>query len=268
VLDNADDFIAALLAQADLFQKDKTWAFLNPQDIYCPVCGGVRKASLTLLFWRKESGQSWVRILEGDQEESRTLIDQLVPVLAGTRCLQCGTLSTLLLFEGPNGYELAIFPKVHGGLATPHTPKPVAYYLDQAKRAQSVGANSAAVAMYRAALELLLFEQGYTERMLGPKLRALESNIAEGTAKPWARDLKAEYLTVVKKLGDAAIHPGDGNVERQSALDNGLLRQLEITFSELLAVVYEREHEEAERLEALKQALAEVEKVDGPSAAA
>jgi hypothetical protein len=69
---------------------------------------------------------------------------------------------------------------------------------------------------------------------------------------------------VIKKLGDAAIHPGDGRVERQEALDNALLRQLEITFAELLAVVYEREHEEAERLEALKSALAEVEENTAP----
>jgi hypothetical protein len=91
------------------------------------------------------------------------------------KCLQCGTESTALLFEGPNGYELAVFPKVHGGLSTPHTPQPVAYYLDQAKRAQSVGANSAAVAMYRSALEHLLYEQatrtGCSARRSSPTAR-------------------------------------------------------------------------------------------------
>jgi hypothetical protein len=100
--------------------------------------------------------------------------------------------------------------------------------------------------------------------MLGPKIVALLREIEAGTAKQWARDLRSEYLTVIKKLGDAAIHPGDGRVERQEALDNALLRQLEITFAELLAVVYEREHEEAERLEALKSALAEVEENTAP----
>jgi hypothetical protein len=72
-------------------------------------------------------------------------------------------------------------PQVHGGLATPHTPKLDAYYLAQAKRAQSVGANSAVVAMYRSALEHLLYEQGYEDRMVGPKITALLRDIEAGT---------------------------------------------------------------------------------------
>ncbi len=264
MLESAADFIAALEARKEILERESKWApFLEPEDVYCPVCGGPRRAGIQLLYWHKPSDQEKMEEIVAAEKDppqpERGIAERYGPLVALITCLQCRTESTALLFEGPNGYELAVFPKAHGGLSTPHTPEPVAYYLDQAKRAQTVGANSAAVTMYRAALEHLLFEQGYTVRMAGPKIAALEQDIAAGTAKQWARDLKSEYLTVIKKLGDAAIHPGDGDVSRQAALDNALLRQLEITFGELLAVVYEREHEEAERLEALKQALAEVE---------
>jgi Domain of unknown function (DUF4145) len=260
LLDNAEDFIAALEAKEEIFERDSSWAFSDPEDVYCPVCGGPRRASMRLLYWRKLSDKEKIVLaVEDPTYNERGIAERFGPIVALMTCLQCRSESTALLFEGPNGYELAVFPKVHGGLSTPHTPKAVAYYLDQAKRAQSVGANTAAVAMYRSALEHLLFDEGYKDRMLGPKIAALLREIEAGTAKQWARDLRSEYLTVIKKLGDAAIHPGDGTVERQQALDNALLRQLEITFAGLLAVVYEREHEEAERLEALKRALASVE---------
>lgn len=237
MLNNADDFVAACTAVADTFRGDRDWASLAPQDIYCSVCGGPRKATIAVLSWRKNQGRAWTWLLDDEQRLSGNIADELAPMLSVFKCLQCGTQSTVLLFAGPNGYELAVFPEAHGGLSTPHTPEPVAYYLDQAKRAQGVGANSAAVAMYRSALEHLLYDQGYTDRMLGPKLAALQHDIEGGTAKKWAQDLQSQYLTVIKKLGDAAIHPGDGRVDRQSALDNALLRQLEITFGELLAVV-------------------------------
>jgi hypothetical protein len=95
--------------------------------------------------------------------------------------------------------------------------------------------------------------------MLGPKIGALEKGIEDGSAPRWARNLNREYLKVIKKLGDAAIHPGDGDIARQAALDSELLRQLRITFIELLEVVYEREHEQAARLGALQQGLSDVE---------
>jgi hypothetical protein len=110
--------------------------------------------------------------------------------------------------------------------------------------------------MYRAALEHLLFEQGFKTGMLGAKMQELTTAIAAGTAPAWAQNLNAAYLTVIGKLGNAAIHAGDGDVNKQAALDRGLLTQLEITFTELLRVVYERQHEEAANLAALNAVLA------------
>jgi hypothetical protein len=43
------------------------------------------------------------------------------------KCLQCHTDFTAVLFQGADGFEVAIFPSVHGGLTTQHTPPGVAY---------------------------------------------------------------------------------------------------------------------------------------------
>jgi hypothetical protein len=258
VLDNLVDFLDA--CEQNRPRIDKLGRFVAG-DLYCPVCGGPRRVRIEILHPRNVGGDHARTLAEPREEEAQQLARHFSPGLFVLTCLQCSTTSTAVMFVGPHGFELAIFPAVAGGVATANTPRGVAYYLDQAQRAQNVGANSAAVAMYRSALEHLLYEQGFEMRMLGPKIGALEQGIQDGSAPRWARDLNPAYLTAIKKLGDAAIHPGEGDVGRQASLDSSLLRQLRITFSELLQVVYEREHEEAERLAALRQALSEVEGV-------
>ena len=98
------------------------------------------------------------------------------PMLVTMTCVQCDTLFTGLVYVGPDGKNLAVLPSTYGGLTTPHTPTGVAYYLDQAQRSRSVGANSAAVTMFRAAFDHLLFEQGFQKGMCGQKLAELEAS--------------------------------------------------------------------------------------------
>lgn len=174
------------------------------------------------------------------------------PVLAILTCVQCDTLFTAVLYRGPEGKSLAVLPSTYGGLTTPHTPKGVAYYLDQAQRAKAVGANSAAVAMFRGALEHLLFEQGFKLGMSGKKLTDLEAAVKAGTAPKWAQELDGEFLQVMKQLGDGAIHPNDGNVAGQKVLDGDLIAKLTHTFQMLLFVIYELPHEKQKRLEGLR----------------
>ncbi len=126
------------------------------------------------------------------------------------------------------------------------------YYLDQAYRAQSVGANSGAVAMFRAALDHLLFEQGYKSGMLGQRLAALEADIVAGTAPKWATDLETDYLSAMNKLGAGFIHTNDGDVKKQESLDNELLAAVQETFIALLFLVYEVPHQKGERLKELR----------------
>jgi hypothetical protein len=204
----------------------------NAGVLHCPTCGDSRRMHL---FARLKS-DNWAG----------------PPVLATLTCVQCDTLFTAVLYRSPEGKGLAILPSTWGGLTTPHTPPGVAYYLDQAQRAQSVGANSAAVAMFRGALEHLLFEQGFKKGMCGQKLADLEAAIKANTAPKWAYDLDGEFLKVMKQLGDGAIHPNDGDIAEQYKLDNELLAHVAHTFQMLLYLIYEVPHKKQMRLDALK----------------
>jgi hypothetical protein len=124
--------------------------------LHCPKCGGSRRMDMGLWYRSSEFGTD-------------------PPVLATLHCGQCDTLFTAVLYEGPDGPALAVLPSTRGGLTTPHTTPGVAYYLDQAQRAYSIGANSAAVTMFRGALEHLLFEQGFKDGMCGKKLNDLKA---------------------------------------------------------------------------------------------
>jgi hypothetical protein len=177
------------------------------------------------------------------------------PLLTTLHCVQCDTIFTTVLYQGPGGPALAVLPSTHGGLTTPHTPAGVGYYLDQAQRAHAVGANSAAVAMFRGALEHLLFEQGFKTGMCGKKLLDLEAAIKAGTAPKWASELDTEFLEVMKQLGDGSIHPNDGDIKRQQVLDSELIAKVGHTFQMLLFLIYEVPLKKADRLAALKAAV-------------
>ena len=146
--------------------------------LYCPACGGERRMFVTPIDWPfkdKPVPQSFAHLrdalLIGSDEESESdqaeAAQRCVPSLFSLACVQCSTKFTALIYAGPDGPSLAVLPSCRGGLATPHTPTGVAFYLNQAQRAQSLGANSAAVAMFRGALEHLLYEQGYEDGMCG-----------------------------------------------------------------------------------------------------
>lgn len=213
--------------------KDENTIYQNAGMLHCPVCGDDRRVHLTVLRKRDRSLKN-------------------LPILSTLQCVQCDTNFTAVLYQGPEGTSLAVLPSTYGGLTTPHTPKGVAYYLDQAQRAKAVGANSAAVTMFRGALEHLLFEQGFQKGMCGQKLSDLEAAVKAGKAPKWAQELDGDFLQVMKQLGDGAIHPGDGNVDNQKVLDSDLIAKLTHTFQMLLFTIYELPHEKQKRLDGLR----------------
>ena len=162
------------------------------------------------------------------------------------KCLQCDTEAIGVLQK--DAEKLRLYWPVVADLATPRTPKAVAYYLDQAARCESVGANSAAIVMYRSALENLLHEQNYREGMLGARLGKLFKDAEVGLAPKWTRDIDRAYLDVINKLGNGAVHANDGDVSKQRTLDEDLLRGLQYAFSQILEVVYERPARDADNL--------------------
>jgi hypothetical protein len=197
VLDELDDFIAACAGNRTAFahfvQGDAPTGSFEAGDIYCPGCGGPRRLRLTPLSPLRtpavrpnplELGPPGLDVSDAD---TSAIAVQLAPAIVHGVCLQDDTGFTFVLFKGPEAFELVVLPDKRGGLATPYTPASVAYYLDQAQRAQSAGAVSAAIAMYRSGLESVLHEQGFTARMLGPKINELEKAINAQTAPRWAR---------------------------------------------------------------------------------
>jgi hypothetical protein len=265
MLDNLDEFIAACRAKHEFLSQYETVPTIVAGDLYCGQCGGPRRVRVVRL---------WTNAVEGAgqglnyEQWADPIAKQLTPSLFLLVCLQCSAQFAALIYASPQGPALAILPDHYGGLSTAHTPDGVGYYLDQAHRSRSVGANSAAISMFRAALEFILFEQGFTARMLGPKIAELEAAIAGRTAPKWAMDLDAQFLKIIKRLGDGSIHPNDGDIARQAAFDTVLLIAVDTTFAELLFSIYERQHDQGERLNQLKAALDVLEATPQPAATA
>jgi hypothetical protein len=240
---------------------------------HCPTCGGTRRMALSALYWqnlwaphRPRRFQAPIRTGMGElvEESPETPedfppADEPEPAIYSAVCLQCDHIYLIVVHPGPNGVEIAALPSSYGGLATPRTPKAVAYYLDQANRARSVGALSAAAAMYRAALDQLLFHEGFQNGTLGVKLRDLE---AASPPPPWYSDLDPAYLTVINLIGSGAIHPNDGNVDRQKVIDRKITEAVDALFTEILDLIYERPGKKKERLSRAQQ-VAEHLKRDG-----
>ena len=78
--------------------------------------------------------------------------------------------------------------------------------------------------------------------------QAIIKSIDSKKAKKWAMNLDTELLTYLKNIGDGAIHPNDGDITKQSELDNELLVQIQKAFRVLLYLVYEVPHEKQARM--------------------
>ena len=269
-LSELDEFLGMLVENRSIFDGGHPNVPLESSELHCPRCGGMRRMRFRLLFSPRAGeglkfphretpfptgGTIAIEISDiRDSDVRETVLRQLMPTLFGLTCLQCSTWFTGLLCDGHDGPLLAVFPSIPGGLATRNTPPGVAFYLDQAQRSRSVGAMTAAVAMYRGALEQILFEQGYVDGVLAAKIKKLESDIAKGACPKWAADLETDYLTVLTDFGDGSIHPGDGDISKRASLDPELLTRVEFTFSALLYQVYELPSARREHLSALQKA--------------
>jgi hypothetical protein len=239
-------------ATADEFQAIIGGKIVNGfGQLYCPQCQRYSRVSAFILSDRDPMHTRWQNTA-GREESARAA---LLPSAWVFSCLQCQAVFYAMAFKGLHGPEVVLFSNVAGGLTTPHTSKAVAYYLDQAARADSAGAKSAAVVMFRSALEHVLFESGYTGGMCGAKLGALQNDVEAGKGPRWARELSVDDLSVLNKLGNAAVHPNGGDIGVQSAFDEGLLIAVSVTFSALLDAAYERPKAEERRRQRLAAAL-------------
>lgn len=249
-LDNLQELITLLVSNWNRIGYDEPEVF---DGAYCPTCGANRRMGVTMLQPTTGISQNAV---DGSLQQQIDFVRQSAPVLLEFSCVQCEGLATALIYRDQSdlGLSLAIFHERKGSFATPHTPDSVAYYLDQAYKCWSVGALSAAIAMYRVAVDQILFGAGYNKGMLGQKIGALEKDIEAGKASQWAKDLDTAYVKVLKDLGNAALHTNDGDISTQALFDRQLLAQVKATVQELLSVVYEHPFERKQRLKALQDA--------------
>ncbi|WP_114298198.1 DUF4145 domain-containing protein [Anaerobacterium chartisolvens] len=103
-----------------------------------------------------------------------------------------------------------------------------------------IGANSACISMYRAALEQILYNQGYINGMLNSKIKDLEKDINDGTGKEWTKSLDKDLFSYIKDLGNGSIHPNGGDISKQSTFDDDLVVSIDLLFREFLDEIYEK----------------------------
>ena len=130
----------------------------------------------------------------------------------------------------------------------------VAYYLDQAARAHSVGADTAAITMFRSAAEWLLEDQGFKKKMLGPKLQQLQDAVEANTVPRWKSEAH-KVLGVLKDLGNTATHTNSGDLSHQAHFDSEFYSHVHAAFEYLLEIVYEAPARRDALLQKLRQPL-------------
>lgn len=223
-------------------------------ELYCSTCSELRNTAVKNLHTNLNSNKIETIIKESRykddaprsfEEYYKFIINKLnvalSPSLWEVTCLQCKSKSYLFIYTNINGQQIIHLSETINGVSTPNTPYEVSYYLDQAHKSKIIGANSAAVVMYRTALEHLLYNQGYTKGMLNAKINELENGINRGTAPRWALNLDVEILKIIKDLGNGAAHTNKGDITKQYLFDSEIVNKLDLVFKYLLEEVYEIE---------------------------
>lgn len=218
---------------------------------FCPCCGGIRKCELSNITDKN--------YFIFNKTDTVSFKNQL-PYVYKARCLQCEHESVLVIYEAAGQKEMAVLHDTYGGCVTPNTPVEVKYYIDQAYRSRSVGAYSAAMTMYRSALEWVMFEQGYKNGMLGNKIGDLQNDIANGKAPKWAMEINTDFLAAIKEIGNGAIHTNGGDITKQQQIDKDLMEVVDIVFAELLDKIYEQPSRSNQNLTRLQQVVAQIKK--------
>ena len=230
VIRNSEDMLKGCITIDDVIIQTRRFEPFT-DELFCPKCGNVRRCNVVGITRE-------IRFKVGIPLNSVEF--GALPYLFLATCLQCESETLLLLYNGPEGVELAVLHNTYSGCVTPNSPKEVKYYIDQAFRSRSVGAVSAAMAMYRSALEWLLHDQGFTAGMLGQKITDLETLIKNKTAPKWAMEIDTAFLPPIKDIGNGAMHTNGGDITKQNNIDKELLELVDIIFAELLDKIYEQ----------------------------
>lgn len=122
----------------------------------------------------------------------------------------------------------------------------------QAFKSRSVGANSAAMAMYRSALEWLLFSLGFKEKDLNIRIDQFEES-------EYSEKIGTEFMDILRLLGNNAVHVNDGDLSLQKSFDDDLLNSTEELLNELINQIFIGPEEHKKRVEIMKSGLTEAQ---------
>ena len=201
----SDDFaldtvsgLAAAIGKSDAVRGDGATVGISLRTfvagyLYCGRCGGHRRI-------RIESDSKFDTVsmsyLHFGARFKVSIYSTPAPALFRYVCTQCDGTWSVLLYPSAGNLSMAALPAHLDGssISTPNTPGGIAYYLSQAALCHYIGANSAAVTMFRSAAEWLLEDQGFKAKMLGPKLAELDAALASSTAPKWAYENRPRIL--------------------------------------------------------------------------
>lgn len=222
---------------------------------HCTRCGESRRMTLVARDERCrnlnplniEQTTTRFKEMEVDRDPVAFTIGSPPPIFTAT-CAPCRNGVSLIVDCGPPP-TVIVLGYGASGLATAHTPPAVAYYLDQAFRARSRGAFTAAVVMYRSALEHLLHDQGFRAHRLIDSIEAAIEQQPE-----WLAALDEHVMQSVRKLGNRAVHTNGGDLSQQIIFDEALIADIEWLFGEALDEIYELPARRVARRERLSRA--------------
>ena len=218
---------------------------ITENEFYCNNCLDDRKMKVINVKMREDINRNMYNTFEEAFQRNLPLVYEL-------ECLQCKSKACLIVQKMNNEIKDIVLYEKSGGCASKNSPDGVKYYLNEAKLSKQIGAKSASMAMYRAALDFLLFEQGYTQGMLGNKIKKLEEDRENNCGPKWAMEIEPQFLEAIKDIGNSSIHPNDGNIKNQEEIDENLLNLVDIVFSELLDKIYEQPIRSKNNLELMK----------------
>ncbi len=168
------------------------------------------------------------------------------------KCTTCEKVGRGLVQEINGRFVLLNFFSKNSSVASRNCPESVRYYLEQAASCYSVKAYSATLAMFRTALDAVLYEAGYKDGMVGQKINKLESDIRETKAPKWATDLNIEFMKILKNLGNSSLHISKDDISAEKSITDSDIKQCELALSRLLYFVYEKDASEQDHLTALR----------------
>lgn len=233
-------------------ENDETRAFLtNPR---APAAGEIEAAACNFRCAKCRSVRLMDFLWVGGSRPDQSGFGRIwaSPGTGVLTCRQCFRNHALLLEWDTSA--VSVLTRAVVSIATPRTPPPVTYYLDEVARCRGAGASSAAAAMARAALEHLLLDQGFVG-MLGQQIKRLTTEIATASfSKAWMKQVDAEMLALLKEIGNGSIHANGGDIKLQEQIDDRLLNDVELVVEGLLQLVYERPEEDRALKERMKLA--------------